>query len=145
MAMRMIKPDKPVNGAKHMTKITANELVLCRSDEGNGGWSLHAPDSTDYAIATGDAPYLASGPATHINGNWDRPNAADYREALAKLLPIRATTKQIRDHYKAQGFEVRINRANGFVSYRVPLRDALWLCGRYVSEYRLIDGNVVLT
>jgi hypothetical protein len=68
-----------------MTKITVNDLVLCRSDEGDGGWSLHAPGSTDNAIATGNAPYLASGSATDIENGWDRPNAADYHAALAAL------------------------------------------------------------
>ncbi len=37
------------------------DLVVCRSDTGDGGWSLHAPGSSDEAIATGDAPALVSG------------------------------------------------------------------------------------
>ena len=45
-------------------------LVLCRSDAGDGGWSLHAPGSTDEDIATGEAPSLTSG-----------PNARDYAAA----------------------------------------------------------------
>jgi hypothetical protein len=129
-----------------MTKITANDLVLCRSDEGDGGWSLHAPGSTNNIIATGNAPYLMSGPATETKNGWDRPNAADYRAALAEL-PIHATTKQVRDHYKAQGFEVRISQTNGLVSFRLPSQGAFWhwQCGRYVCEYRIFKGNVFLT
>jgi hypothetical protein len=50
-------------------------LVLCESRD---GWSLHAPGSSDDDIASGDAPYLASGAG--------EPTQADYdaaREALA--------------------------------------------------------------
>jgi hypothetical protein len=67
--------------------ILADDLVLCRSDTGDGGWSLHAPGSTDDDIASGDAPYLVSGPASSSNGDWDRPNEADYRAAAEKLAP----------------------------------------------------------
>lgn len=31
------------------------KFVLCRSDDGHGGWSLHAPGSTNEQIASGDA------------------------------------------------------------------------------------------
>jgi hypothetical protein len=51
-----------------------------------------------------------------------------------------ATTAQVRAYYKAQGYEVRISR-NGRVEFR---RDGAWLEGRFVSEYRIIDGQVVL-
>jgi hypothetical protein len=63
------------------------KLVLCRSDNGDGGWSLHAPGSTDEQIACGDAPYLASGPAEidEQTGEWNRPNAEDYATARAAL------------------------------------------------------------
>jgi hypothetical protein len=64
----------------------SNHLVLCRSDAGDGGWSLHAPGSTDEDIASGDAPPLLSGTA-EWQGVWSRPNAADYRDALTKLQP----------------------------------------------------------
>jgi hypothetical protein len=61
----------------------ATQFVLCRSDQGDGGWSLHPPGSTDRDIAQGDAPILASGPASWSEAKdaWDRPNAADYRAA----------------------------------------------------------------
>lgn len=61
------------------------DLVLVRSDTGDGGWSLHAPGSTDDDIASGDAPYLLSGNAKMINGVWSRPNEQDYEQALAVL------------------------------------------------------------
>jgi hypothetical protein len=56
----------------------------------------------------------------------------------------KATTKQVRDHYKAEGYQVSID-IDGRVSYRVPLADAIWKHGRWVSEYRVVDGKVVLT
>lgn len=56
------------------TTYTATDLVLCTSAD---GWSLHAPGSTDDAIASGDAPYLVSGSG--------RPADADFAAALAKL------------------------------------------------------------
>jgi hypothetical protein len=58
-------------------------LVLCRSDAGDGGWSLHPPHTTDADIANGDAPILASGTAERdeTTGWWNRPNAADYAAA----------------------------------------------------------------
>ena len=57
-------------------------LVLCRSDAGDGGWSLHAPGSTDEDIATGEAPALTSGPSgKNRGGKWLRPNARDYAAA----------------------------------------------------------------
>ncbi len=61
------------------------KLVLCRSDQGDGGWSLHPPGSTDEAIAMGEAPVLASGPAEWdgASDDWDRPNEADYAAAAA--------------------------------------------------------------
>lgn len=61
-------------------------LVLCRSDRGDGGWSLHAPGSTDEAIACGDAPPLLTGEAERTeSGDWSRPNDADYAEAARRL------------------------------------------------------------
>jgi hypothetical protein len=64
---------------------TANDLVLCRSDMGDGGWSLHAPDSTDEAIACGEACYLTSGEAKMQDGKWTRPDPSDYGRALRIL------------------------------------------------------------
>jgi len=59
---------------------SAADLILCRSDECDGGWSLHAPGSTDDEIACGDAPPLLSGPSDcdPVTGRWLRPNAEDY-------------------------------------------------------------------
>lgn len=56
-------------------------LVLCRSDQGDGGWSLHPPGTTDADVASGDAPYLLTGEAEWVDGKWSRPDAADYRHA----------------------------------------------------------------
>lgn len=83
--------------------ILADDLVLCRSDTGDGGWSLHAPGSTDEQIATGEAPYLVSGPAEFDadQGDWNRPNEADYREAAEKLAPWAAEIIPCEGGYQA--------------------------------------------
>ena len=67
--------------------IDINDLIVCRSDTGDGGWSLHAPGSTNEQIASGDAPYLVCGPAEWDaeTQEWSRPNEGDYRIALIEL------------------------------------------------------------
>jgi hypothetical protein len=65
--------------------VSTAALVLCRSDAGDGGWSLHPPGTTDEAIAAGDAPVLASGDADMVGEFWSRPNADDYTAAAARL------------------------------------------------------------
>lgn len=55
-----------------------------------------------------------------------------------------ATPAQVRHFYKDQGYEVRITK-DGHVSFRYPFNDALWKDGRFVSEYRVDDGQVHLT
>lgn len=62
---------------------SGRRLVLCRSDMGDGGWSLHAPGSSDEAIADGepDADYLVSGPAEWTGADWSRPTQTDYDAA----------------------------------------------------------------
>lgn len=62
---------------------TPTDLTLCRSDTGDGGWSLHAPGATDREIGEGNAPVLLDGTAELVDGDWNRPNAADYAEAFA--------------------------------------------------------------
>ena len=52
-------------------------LELCRSDQGDGGWSLH-PSTHD---AEHDLYVLASGEAKLVNDDWDRPNQEDYDRA----------------------------------------------------------------
>jgi hypothetical protein len=56
-------------------------FILTRSDQGDGGWTLHAPGSTDEDIATGDASALVSGVSRKQAGRWLRPNARDYADA----------------------------------------------------------------
>lgn len=67
--------------------VTAMDLVLCRSDTGDGGWSLHAPGATDEAIASGDAMPLTNGNAEWLAGSkdWSRPDQRDYSLALMIL------------------------------------------------------------
>ena len=70
----------------NVTQTTQNYgLVLCRSDAGDGGWSLHAPESTDESIASGEAPWLISGPAVWKDDRWSRPTQSDYDMAQAQL------------------------------------------------------------
>jgi hypothetical protein len=65
---------------------TASDLVLCRSDKGDGGWSLHAPGSTDEDIATGNAPPLLTGQGERgALEHWTRPAPIDYARALRIL------------------------------------------------------------
>jgi len=61
----------------------SGRLVLCRSDSGDGGWSLHPPGSTDEQIANGTSPCLSFGPAAWSEDaqDWDRPNSLDYHHA----------------------------------------------------------------
>lgn len=66
--------------------VTAADLILARSDAGDGGWSLHAPGSTDEQIAEGGAPALAEGEAEMgDDGEWSAPTPADFAAALARL------------------------------------------------------------
>lgn len=65
-------------------------LVLVRSDAGDGGWSLHAPWATDEQIADGSEPPLMSGPADWVESRgseveWNRPNSLDYQQAMNVL------------------------------------------------------------
>jgi hypothetical protein len=60
---------------------TAYQFVLCRSDTGDGGWSLHPPGSTDEEIASGEAMSLLGGPSIMENGRWNRPDANDFAAA----------------------------------------------------------------
>ena len=55
-----------------------------------------------------------------------------------------ATERQVREHYKAAGYEVRIS--DGHVRFRSVYRSktGAWREGRYVSEYRVIDDKVML-
>jgi hypothetical protein len=59
-----------------------------------------------------------------------------------------ATEKQVRAHYKASGYEVRITKHEGHVRYRPANRSkretGAWREGRYVTDYIVVDGQVVL-
>jgi hypothetical protein len=66
------------DGEKFSPEFDADDFVLVRSDAGDGGWSLYAPNATDEQIASGDEPPLSSGEAELEDGEWDRPNAEDY-------------------------------------------------------------------
>lgn len=75
--------------------MTAVDLILCRSDFGDGGWSLHAPGVDEAAIADGTAPPLLTGPADWdaTERVWDRPSPADYALALERVRSMAAPSK----------------------------------------------------
>ena len=62
-------------------------LILTRSDAGDGGWSLHPPDTTDEQIATGEVLPLLTG------DDADGPTSEDYAEAWVECL-TRRTEKE---------------------------------------------------
>jgi hypothetical protein len=55
-------------------------LVLTRSDQGDGGWSLHPPGTTEEQISGGEVPPTMTGMAEKIEegDDWDAPSASDY-------------------------------------------------------------------
>ncbi len=59
-----------------------NAIILCRSDAGDGGWSLHRPGTTNEQIANGEG-ILLTGTATWDDAadHWDAPTLEDYEEA----------------------------------------------------------------
>lgn len=60
----------------------AMRLVVCRSDHGDGGWSLHPPDGSERVLLDGTASPVD--PVDHPDGDqWDRPNDADRQLATA--------------------------------------------------------------
>lgn len=65
-------------------------LTLCRSDMGDGGWSLHPADVTDGEIAAGIADLLSCGEAEWEEQaqRWSRPDAGDYEQALLALAGV---------------------------------------------------------
>jgi len=66
----------------------ARDLVICRSDAGDGGWSLHPPGTTDASLADGSARTLAYGHAERsADGEWDRPSAEDRHAAWDECGP----------------------------------------------------------
>jgi hypothetical protein len=78
--------------------IDADELVLCRSDNGDGGWSLHAPGSTDQEIADGTSLCLASGEAPGPS-KWDR--AIAVRAYAGRAAPWSAELIEVEGGFRA--------------------------------------------
>jgi len=52
----------------------------------------------------------------------------------------KATRQEVKVHYNDHGYECRISR-DGHVTYRLDIDDP-WQEGRWVSEYRVTDGQV---
>jgi hypothetical protein len=55
-----------------------------------------------------------------------------------------ATDKQIRDSYRARGYQCRIRKEDGRITFRKFEGDDNWREGRYASEYIVRNGEVVL-
>jgi hypothetical protein len=70
---------------KAASALKAEDLVVVRSDTGDGGWSLHTPQAIADAKAQDDLPLvLTYGEAAwdEATETWSRPNAEDYAKAL---------------------------------------------------------------
>lgn len=69
--------------------ISKSDLYLIRSDEGNGGWSLHLKGTTDYEDI---APTLASGVSVWCDdtNDWSDPTPTDYQEAIEEAKKLRS-------------------------------------------------------
>ena len=68
-----------------------DQLVLVRSDLGDGGWSIHVRrtdvDEAEDPVAAW--PIVASGEASSDgDGGWDRPNHENWREARAAAAAL---------------------------------------------------------
>ena len=58
------------------TFLKCEDFIVCQTAD---GFRIHAPFSTDKAIANGEAPYLVAGPG--------EPSDADFLEAARKYVP----------------------------------------------------------
>lgn len=57
---------------------------------------------------------------------------------------MQATERQVREYYEDQGYEVEIDHY-GHIRYRHIDHEGIdWVEGRWVSEYCVIDGQVIL-
>lgn len=84
----------------------ARNLVLCRSDAGDGGWSLHPPGTTDASLADGSARTLADGNAERCaDGEWNRPNMDDRHAAWDECGPNTARSVSIEIVYGARSVD----------------------------------------
>lgn len=63
----------------HEDAADAHGFELCRSDTGDGGWSLHRPGEFD-PIISGPAKWDAT------TQDWDRPHSTDYAAAKSRVL-----------------------------------------------------------
>ena len=74
----------------------------------------------------------------------DNPRTLADQAARRRAAEIRTPTRtQLRRYYLDQGYEVRID-IKGHVTFKLP-DDVYWLDGRFITEYRNIDGYIVLT
>jgi len=63
------------------------------------------------------------------------------------MAATKATAQEIRKHFNKMAYEVKISQTTGQVQYRRGGTgdNAKWIDGRYVDEYRVIDGDVIHT
>ena len=124
------------------------ELEVCRSDMGDGGWSLHAVDSGFVS----EDEVLLSGPAEwdDYGGVWDRPNEVDWHIAENELKKRMADeidmndVETVRDKAEAEGDERMrqicqwaIDENNG---WRDGAADCWHNCALEIVEDRISDG-----
>jgi len=116
-------------------------LILCRSDMGDGGWSLHRPGATDEEIAYGDAPPVMSGPAKYYSGSdrWSRPKQRDYDQAVAGSSAGNSETRRSELIWRPPGLAIgdahgRLAKSRLFIA-RSGLID--WLKKQPESVFRL--------
>lgn len=118
------------------------ELVLCRSDMGDGGWSLHAPGVGDVEIADGDDLVLLDGPSEWDEEacGWVRPTEADYALASRVLLRSHGVVREAR--LPAGYYELRRTGGGGDVRDVCPYDNAEYVTdgARYGLRYE--DGHV---
>jgi hypothetical protein len=70
-------------------KLRDADLVVIRSDTGDGGWSLHwLHDENEDGMP---GAILVSGPSSFNDdtGDWNRPGVEDYADAIDALLTSR--------------------------------------------------------
>jgi hypothetical protein len=66
-----------------MIELTAADLILIRSDTGDGGWSLHTKEQIELCEPDESPCSLISGPSPkNVDGDWIRPTPGDYAQAL---------------------------------------------------------------
>lgn len=71
-------------------KLSDDQFEVIRSDAGDGGWSIHWIHDEDEEgmpseiLVSGTASWLPN--LNHGYGDWNRPDASDFADAIEKLF-----------------------------------------------------------